>query len=936
VECRAVPLRWCLLVIVGVFGLLGVGWPALAVPGDRYPPMVGLDCDSNYVSCVAVDPGGRACYLAAGADIYKFSLSHCRMLPNWMTRQPWATVLPGRRGQTLVADVRNRAVICDGPYGSLSFLDPADGHVLSEIALPKPSPEAEHWGAEGMAVAAEGLAGEYAAGGALVVGGPWYDADNLYHAAVWVIDLATRTVGLTLDVDALDGPGRSIVNAYRVAADPASGSCFLTTGYGNVCKVDLRSGVSAEERLLWQSPPGLFCRGIVFDPTADRALVVQCGWSYADSKVLMLDAGTGAVLGSALVGGNAYELALHPAWRRVVLQRSKLMSVSPAKLLLLDADTLAIVDTWRVPGGNAVGLDTTTYRAVLGGWCPTMWNLRQPRPLGPVRFARKRLKVRGRRLSIQGVCYQPTPIGADPSDPSNPNNRDLFADAQVLRRDLPLLRALGANSVRPYAKCTTEGFLRKAKARGIMPVMAYYIEPWDVPDANASPRLALRWGNQLIGDFREYVRRYKGEAGVLMWQVGNEVAFLLNEVVHRPERSPFYFRLAEELAKAAHLEEGAYFHPVLCPEAETHYIGDLSSGSTDGQMLNLDAWGCNVFRGATLGSFWAEYAAKSRKPLVITEFGVDVWDSNSNQPDEATQAAWAESLWRDIAAHQDVCCGGYFFAYTDEWWKAGRPGRHDPGGFPRPSAPDGYASEEWYGLFSIQREPPRWDALTAREAYGRLAALYGGPAGETAEWPQVARWRPRGNDVPTDARVVVRFSKPMARQWAAVHLTREPNSRARSVPVTKSWSADGLALTLTPQTPLAPDTRYRIVAYAFASDPLGHPLGRHWRREFTTAPAASPALVTSLAAQQTAIGAEILFALNADADVSVTVLNIAGRPVRRVASRRSCEAGQNTLLWNGCADSGLRVPSGTYLIQITANGNDGSSSQALVPLRLTR
>lgn len=83
-------------------------------------------------------------------------------------------------------------------------------------------------------------------------------------------------------------------------------------------------------------------------------------------------------------------------------------------------------------------------------------------------------------------------------------------------------------------------------------------------------------------------------------------------------------------------------------------------------------------------------------------------------------------------------------------------------------------------------------------------------------------------------------------------------------------------------------------------------------------------------------GAEIVFRLSAPATVAAAVRNIAGRPVRTICSSRECADGASTLLWDAGSDSGLRVPNGTYLVEVMAKGADGSQARTVTPVMIRR
>jgi Right handed beta helix region/FlgD Ig-like domain len=98
---------------------------------------------------------------------------------------------------------------------------------------------------------------------------------------------------------------------------------------------------------------------------------------------------------------------------------------------------------------------------------------------------------------------------------------------------------------------------------------------------------------------------------------------------------------------------------------------------------------------------------------------------------------------------------------------------------------------------------------------------------------------------------------------------------------------------------------------------------------------AAPQLtLTGTSALQTADGAEIAFTLSAPADVTVTVLNLAGRPVATVATDRPAEAGLQRVVWNGRSALATRAPGGQYLVRVMARSRGGARASGLTGLSL--
>ncbi|MEA3305459.1 MAG: discoidin domain-containing protein, partial [Candidatus Omnitrophota bacterium] len=139
-------------------------------------------------------------------------------------------------------------------------------------------------------------------------------------------------------------------------------------------------------------------------------------------------------------------------------------------------------------------------------------------------------------------------------------------------------------------------------------------------------------------------------------------------------------------------------------------------------------WGANIYIGysfnkSPIGNCFGQFAKRSKKPLWVSEYGVDAWDNVNNREYQDKQAEWVGNNWDEIAASA-VCIGATLMAYSDEWWKSGSPDSHDYGGWSTAQwgklHPDDYANEEWWGVVAVEKAPGSIDKVYPRKVYYAL------------------------------------------------------------------------------------------------------------------------------------------------------------------------------------------------------------------------
>ena len=276
-----------------------------------------------------------------------------------------------------------------------------------------------------------------------------------------------------------------------------------------------------------------------------------------------------------------------------------------------------------------------------------------------VRIENRQLLVDGRPFYIQGVCYSPIPVGESPSfDPRG----DYFTleYAWIWLRDLPLIKAMGATTIRIYgwkSGADHTAFLDAVHAAGLKVLVTYYLG-----DAEESPVRSVQDRNRIIQQFVAQVYRYRDHPGILMWSFGNELNGSWNKFVTQIsdafgcwwtgfcagytdtnsdchwQSQCMYYQLFSFINAAAKAAKVVTTRPIISGFADVDYMVGPTPwldkvARFDWLLPDVDAWAMQLYRGYTFGGYFWMYRGESPKPMIVTEFGVDAYNDPCGWPE---------------------------------------------------------------------------------------------------------------------------------------------------------------------------------------------------------------------------------------------------------------------------------------------------------------
>jgi hypothetical protein len=330
-----------------------------------------------------------------------------------------------------------------------------------------------------------------------------------------------------------------------------------------------------------------------------------------------------------------------------------------------------------------------------------------------------RLQVDGRDFMVFGMNWDYQPIGQNYSY-SFWTQPDDFIEA-ALAREMPLLRAMGVNTIRHYVGMPPRWVRYVYETYGIYTIINHTVGRygltiegvWHPITDYSDPKVRALLKREISG----LVDEFEGTPGMLMWLLGNENNYGLTwssfEIEALPEgernaaRARYLYSLFGEIIHDIHQRDPG--RPVAIANGDLQYIDIIAE-----ECAGLDVFGANVYRGISARDFFDVVKDKLGVPTMFTEFGADAFNAITMQEDQPTQARYLLGQWREIyeqsagKGRAGNAIGGLIFQWSDGWWKFRQEERldiHDTNAsWPNRGyaedyrAGDNNMNEEWWGI----------------------------------------------------------------------------------------------------------------------------------------------------------------------------------------------------------------------------------------------
>lgn len=358
-----------------------------------------------------------------------------------------------------------------------------------------------------------------------------------------------------------------------------------------------------------------------------------------------------------------------------------------------------------------------------------------------------KLSVNGSDFFINGMNWDYFPIGTNYNYSLWKQPEDVIRAA--LDYEMPMLKNMGVNTIRQYTGVPAKWIKYIYENYGIYTMLNHTFgrygltikSKWEPNTDYSSP--AVR--ELLLKEVKDMVNQYKGTPGVLLFLLGNENNYGLfwrgaeTENVPMADRKStkdayHLYKLFNDAVKEMKAIDNT--HPMAICNGDLLFADIIAKECTD-----IDILGINSYRGLTFTDLYDRAKKEINKPIMLTEFGSDAYNTMANQEDQEYQAKVLVSNWKEIYANaagmgkNGNSLGGFTFQFSDGWWKTGQTSNldeHDTnaswsnGGYLNDyKAGENNMNEEWFGICAKGKTNERGTyELYPRAAYYALKDVH--------------------------------------------------------------------------------------------------------------------------------------------------------------------------------------------------------------------
>lgn len=332
------------------------------------------------------------------------------------------------------------------------------------------------------------------------------------------------------------------------------------------------------------------------------------------------------------------------------------------------------------------------------------------------------LKVDGVPFVVNGMNWDYYPIGTNYE--YHLWEEDAAFIQKVLDNEMGLLQDAGVNAIRVYTGIPPEWISYIYQNFGIYTMINHSFGRYGLT-IDGEWMANTDYTNDkvrelLLSEVKEMVARYQGTDGLLLYLLGNENNYGLFWEGAETEDIPAEDRASTQKAHSMYalfneaileVKTRDDSRPVAFCNGDTQFLEIIAT-----EVPDADIFGTNSYRGFSFTNLYEQVATQYGKPVLLTEFGSDAFNTITQKEETLIQAGILLENWKEVYNNAagmggfDNSIGGFTFQFSDGWWKYGQTRNLDIHDTHASWANGGYEfdytegsnnmNEEWFGVMA--------------------------------------------------------------------------------------------------------------------------------------------------------------------------------------------------------------------------------------------